>query len=60
MWSKVRRTAAFSAVSDWGVYDAPMMITYTAREAVADVKSIWDVRVSHREATLMGPYVGLR
>jgi vancomycin permeability regulator SanA len=48
------------ATADWGVYDAPMMIAYTAREAVADVKSIWDVHVSHREATLMGPYVGLR
>jgi vancomycin permeability regulator SanA len=48
------------ATADWGVYDAPMMITYTAREAVADVKSIWDLRVSHREATLMGPHVGLR
>lgn len=48
------------ATPDWGVYDAPMMISYTAREAVADVKSIWDVHVSHREATVMGPYVGLR
>lgn len=48
------------ATPDWGVYDVPMMLTYTARESVADVKSIWDVHVSHREPTLMGPYVGLR
>ena len=48
------------ATPDWGVYDVPMMLTYTARESVADVKSIWDLHVSHREATLMGPYVGLR
>jgi len=47
------------ATPDWGVYDVPMMLTYTARESVADVKSIWDVHVSHREATLMGSYVGL-
>lgn len=48
------------ATPDWGVYDVPMMLTYTARESFADVKSIWDLHVSHREATLMGPYVGLR
>lgn len=48
------------ATPDWGVYDVPMMLTYTARESLADVKSIWDLHVSHREATLMGPYVGLR
>jgi len=30
------------------------------RETIAEVKSAWDVNVSHRSATLMGAYVGLR
>lgn len=58
--SRLGMDAVGLATADWGVYDAPMMITYSAREALADMKSIWDLRVSHREATLMGPYVGLR
>jgi len=45
---------------DWGSYDIGTMTAYEIRETVADVKSAWDVNVSHRSASLMGAYVGLR
>lgn len=45
---------------DWGTYDTPLMTSYEVRETIADVKSLWDVNVSHRSATLMGAYVGVR
>lgn len=45
--------------SDWGAYDNGMMTSYEIREAIADLKSLWDVHVSHRSASIMGPYVGL-
>jgi vancomycin permeability regulator SanA len=45
---------------DWGSYDTGMMASYEVREMIADAKSLWDVNVSHRSATLMGAYVGLR
>jgi vancomycin permeability regulator SanA len=45
---------------DWGSYGADLMSEYEMRETVADVKSLWDVNVSHRSATVMGDYVGLR
>jgi vancomycin permeability regulator SanA len=45
---------------DWGAYGADMMAEYEMRETVADVKSLWDVNVSHRSATVMGAFVGLR
>jgi vancomycin permeability regulator SanA len=45
---------------DWGSYDAGLMASYEVRETVADAKSLWDVNVSHRAATLMGAFIGLR
>lgn len=37
-----------------------MTRSYEFRETIADVKSAWDVNVSHRSANLMGAYVGMR
>lgn len=45
---------------DWGAYDSALMASYEMRETAADLKSIWDVNVSHRPARLMGAYIGLR
>ena len=44
---------------DWGAYGDSMMASYEVRETVADVKSLWDVNVSHRPATLTGAYLGM-
>jgi vancomycin permeability regulator SanA len=44
---------------DWGAYGDSMMASYEVRETIADVKSLWDVNVSHRPATLTGAYVGM-
>lgn len=45
---------------DWGEYDAGLLAGYEVRESVADLKSLWDVHVSHRSPALMGAYLGLR
>ncbi|HLJ84645.1 MAG TPA: ElyC/SanA/YdcF family protein [Candidatus Eremiobacteraceae bacterium] len=44
---------------DWGAYGDSMMAGYEVRETVADVKSLWDINVSHRPATLTGAYLGM-
>jgi vancomycin permeability regulator SanA len=44
---------------DWGAYGDSMMASYEVRETIADVKSLWDVNVSHRPATLTGAYLGM-
>jgi vancomycin permeability regulator SanA len=44
---------------DWGAYDDGLMASYELRETIADVKSLWDVNVSHRPATLTGAYLGM-
>ena len=44
---------------DWGAYGDSMMASYEVRETIADVKSLWDVRISHRPATLTGAYLGM-
>jgi vancomycin permeability regulator SanA len=58
--SKLGIDAVGVGTPDWGAYDIGTMTAYEVRETVADVKSAWDVNVSHRSANLMGAYVGLR
>ncbi|MGB8646870.1 MAG: ElyC/SanA/YdcF family protein [Anaerolineae bacterium] len=45
---------------DWGVYPDELMTAYSAREAGAILKALWEVQIAHPLPTYLGPYEGWR
>ncbi len=56
------RTLGIDAVgvgtSDWGVYSTQTMTLYTAREALAILKALWQVHITRPQPTYLGTYEG--
>jgi vancomycin permeability regulator SanA len=44
---------------DWEVYPQRLMLTYSAREALATLNALWQVHVTRPAPTFLGPYEGI-
>lgn len=45
---------------DWGTYRPSLLLVYSSREAVATLKSLVDVHLTHPLPTFLGPFEGIQ